>query len=145
MRQIAVSNSEARARWILAYVGGNALRHSREVPQPYDRHTQGTHWYMRGHARAKHGHARAEPRTRSRIPTATRPRVRGHARATQGASSVTTGSGAATGPGPCGYQKLSLAELCPWARTSPPALLTFMWSNLPGVRAIARQPPRTFT
>ena len=47
MRQIAVANGEARARWILAYVGGNALRHSREVPQPYDRHTQGTYWHMR--------------------------------------------------------------------------------------------------
>ena len=47
MRQIAVANREARARWILAYVGGNALRHSREVPQPYDRHTQGTYWHMR--------------------------------------------------------------------------------------------------
>ena len=47
MRQIAVSSREARAKWILAYVGGNALRHSREVLQPYDRHTQGTYWYMR--------------------------------------------------------------------------------------------------
>ena len=74
MRQIAVANREARARWILAYVGGNALRRSREVPQPYDRHTQGTYWHMRedtlaynhGHARAYRGHARA---------------YRGHARA----------------------------------------------------------------
>ena len=79
MRQIAVANREARARWILAYVGGNALRRSREVPQPYDRHTQGTYWHMRedtlaynhGHARAYRGHARAW----------TRPRTRGHARA----------------------------------------------------------------
>ena len=68
MRQIAVSSGEARAKWILAYVGGNALRHSREVLQPYDRHTQGTYWYMRGHAPVK-------PRTRSRI-TRTRSRTR---------------------------------------------------------------------
>ena len=47
MRQIAAANREARARWMLAYVGGNALRRSREVPQPYDRHTQGTYWHMR--------------------------------------------------------------------------------------------------
>ena len=38
----------ARERWTLAYVGGNALRHRRQVPQPYNRHTQGTHWYVRG-------------------------------------------------------------------------------------------------
>ena len=66
MRQIAVANREARARWILAYVGGNALRHSREVPQPYDRHTQGTYWHMRVDTLAQ-GHARA--RTRSRTDT----------------------------------------------------------------------------
>ena len=66
MRQIAVANREARARWILAYVGGNALRRSREVPQPYDRHTQGTYWHMRVDTLAQ-GHARA--RTRSRTDT----------------------------------------------------------------------------
>ena len=76
MRQIAVANREARAKWILAYVGGNALRHSREVPQPYNRHTQGTYWHMRMDTLA---------RTRSRTDTLALAHGHAHARGVEAA------------------------------------------------------------
>ena len=63
MRQIAVANREAPGKVDTGICW--------EETQPYDRHTQGTYWYMRvgdtlahGHARASNGHARAHTASR---------------------------------------------------------------------------------
>ena len=75
MRQIAVSSRIAPWKsWTLAYGWGKCSTAQPPSTPTYDRHTQGSYWYVRGHARVTHGHARARY---------------GHARANQGHARAT--------------------------------------------------------